>query len=278
MSKHHNTNQQAHHATRNGAKGRPKQAKDAMQSGPSAERNEERSSSSGLAGEMVERLQDGTAAVVGGISELAGSLKEEAVQDLAAAKEVVGETVDKVGEVIKDAQDAVVDAGEAVVASVKRNPMPAALAGFGLLCAGAGVTWMVMSSKSSASGARRPNGQGRARANGNGETDNGSARPRSSSVSKATQAAGRKLKDAGEGISTRGRQLGRAAQKTMRDNPLAAGATLAAVGAALGLAIPITRKEDEWLGEGRDEIVDKAEELARGAISKVENVTKAVRS
>lgn len=272
MSKHHPN--QAHHGSRNGAKGNPKQTKDAAQGGRAPERNEERSASStGFTGEMVERLQDGTAAVVGGISELAESVKQEAVQDLAAAKEAVGETVDKVGEVIKDAQEAVMDAGEAVVESVKRNPMPAALAGLGLLCAGAGVTWMVMSSRSSAAGgARKSNGQGRV----NGKTTgNGPARARSV-VTEATQAARRKLEGAGQDISSRGRRLGRAAQKSMQENPLAAGATLAAVGAALGLAIPITRQEDEWLGEGRDEIVDKAEELARGAISKVENVTKAV--
>jgi hypothetical protein len=136
---------------------------------------------------------------------------------------------------------------------------------------------MVMSSKSSTSdgnGARKPSGRG----NGgrNAAANAGSSRTTPSAVREATEAAGKKLKDVSQEISTRGRRLGRAAQKSMQDNPLAAGATLAAVGAAIGLAIPITRRENEWLGEGRDEIVDKAEELARGAIHKVENVTKAV--
>lgn len=52
----------------------------------------------------------------------------------------------------------------------------------------------------------------------------------------------------------------------IEENPLAVGAIALAVGAAVGLAIPSTSYENKLLGETREKLLSKAEEVTRGAI------------
>ena len=42
----------------------------------------------------------------------------------------------------------------------------------------------------------------------------------------------------------------------------------------MGLAIPISRVEDQWLGRARDEVMDKAADLAHETLEKVEGAAK----
>jgi ElaB/YqjD/DUF883 family membrane-anchored ribosome-binding protein len=58
----------------------------------------------------------------------------------------------------------------------------------------------------------------------------------------------------------------------MEENPFAVGAVALALGAAVGLAIPSTRVENQWMGEARENLMEKAEQTARDAIGKVEQV------
>lgn len=60
------------------------------------------------------------------------------------------------------------------------------------------------------------------------------------------------------------------AGRTMQQNPLALGATAVAVGAAVGLALPSTRKEQELLGGARDAALEKVAETVEQASPKVE--------
>jgi uncharacterized protein YjbJ (UPF0337 family) len=62
----------------------------------------------------------------------------------------------------------------------------------------------------------------------------------------------------------------------MRESPLAIGAVALALGAAAGLAIPQTRKENEWMGEARDTLVDKAQSVAHDTIEQVQQVAQKV--
>ena len=48
------------------------------------------------------------------------------------------------------------------------------------------------------------------------------------------------------------------------------GAAALLVGSAVGLAIPETEKENEWLGETRDSMLDKAQEMARTTASRAQ--------
>ncbi len=58
----------------------------------------------------------------------------------------------------------------------------------------------------------------------------------------------------------------------IEENPLAVGAVALALGAAVGFAIPLTKKENEYLGEYRDSVVEKAQATAQDAIGSVKQM------
>ncbi|MEO8072387.1 MAG: DUF3618 domain-containing protein [Acidobacteriota bacterium] len=58
----------------------------------------------------------------------------------------------------------------------------------------------------------------------------------------------------------------------MEENPLAVGAVALALGAAVGLAIPSTKIENQYMGEARNNLLQKAEVTARDAVEKVQQV------
>lgn len=60
----------------------------------------------------------------------------------------------------------------------------------------------------------------------------------------------------------------------MRDNPLAAGAVAIAAGTAVGLMIPSTQIESEYIGETGERLVERVEDVARGALDKVQDAAK----
>lgn len=64
----------------------------------------------------------------------------------------------------------------------------------------------------------------------------------------------------------------------IEENPLAVGAVAFAIGAAIGFAIPVTRKENEYLGEYRDAVVEKAQEAAQDAIGSVKQIAEDARN
>jgi hypothetical protein len=71
------------------------------------------------------------------------------------------------------------------------------------------------------------------------------------------------------------RQLEQRGVDVYQANPLAVGACFVAIGAALGFMLPRTSRENEWLGARGDQlraqVRGKAEELAHGALDKVED-------
>jgi len=58
-------------------------------------------------------------------------------------------------------------------------------------------------------------------------------------------------------------------QATLRGNPIAVGAAALALGAAIGIALPRTRPEDELLGGTRDEVIHRARDMAQDAANAV---------
>lgn len=60
-------------------------------------------------------------------------------------------------------------------------------------------------------------------------------------------------------------------QNTLETNPLAVGAVAVAAGAAIGLMLPITQKEDELMGEARDRLFSQAQDKAKETLKKVED-------
>lgn len=63
-------------------------------------------------------------------------------------------------------------------------------------------------------------------------------------------------------------------ERQMRENPLAIGALVLAVGAAMGMSMPTTPVERRVLGPVRDNLVDKVQDAAQGTIEKVQDVAK----
>lgn len=60
-------------------------------------------------------------------------------------------------------------------------------------------------------------------------------------------------------------------ESALRANPLAVGAIALTVGVAVGLALPHTEREDEWLGETRDRLVDRAQHVAHDVLEAAEH-------
>ena len=62
------------------------------------------------------------------------------------------------------------------------------------------------------------------------------------------------------------------ARSVMQENPLAVGIAMLAAGAIIGLAIPNTDVENQYFGETRDQLLDKAKSAARETADKAQHV------
>ncbi len=58
----------------------------------------------------------------------------------------------------------------------------------------------------------------------------------------------------------------------IEENPLAVGAVALALGAVVGFAIPLTKKENEYMGEYRDTVLEKAQTTAQDALGSVKQM------
>jgi hypothetical protein len=61
-------------------------------------------------------------------------------------------------------------------------------------------------------------------------------------------------------------------QHALHENPLAVGAVALAIGTAVGFSLPQTQRENELLGEARDTLIDRAQEVAQDTLEKVQQV------
>ena len=93
-----------------------------------------------------------------------------------------------------------------------------------------------------------------------------------STLGDATRSAGEAVGKVYEEAKVQGRRATSALENAYESNPLAVGAAVVAAGTIVGLALPTTRREDEWLGTGRDQVVSKAKEMAKEAIDKVDHI------
>lgn len=101
----------------------------------------------------------------------------------------------------------------------------------------------------------------------------------SSAASGVTGAASSAYEGASSLVSSTGKQATEVARKvqrqyedTLEENPLAIGAVALALGAVVGLAIPVTEYENQWMGETKDNLVNQVQDAARGAIERVQEV------
>jgi hypothetical protein len=94
-------------------------------------------------------------------------------------------------------------------------------------------------------------------------------------ASHAGSAAWESARHAGEYAYRSGRRARRTLLDAMQDEPLVFGALALAIGAAVGAALPPTRREDELMGDARDRVRDQAYSYGRDTLHRAEHVAEA---
>ena len=89
-------------------------------------------------------------------------------------------------------------------------------------------------------------------------------------ANRSTQA----LSDLGTKAKNTASSVGSRFEQVLHDNPLAIGAVAVAVGTAIGLVLPSTRFESQYIGETGERLVDSVEDVARGALDKVQDAAR----
>jgi Protein of unknown function (DUF3618) len=169
----------------------------------------------------------------------AASATAEKVKDMAQS---AGETAQELWET---------SGGTGLVQRIRNNPVPAVLASVGIV-------WLAFSN-----GQRRQNRY--ARRGGAGER-------RPGEQGSASAASGRSMLQETSATTRRVvRQSSRRIESMVRDYPLAVGAAAAIVGVSLGMVVPETERENELMGETRDNTIERAQEAASGAVERVKD-------
>jgi hypothetical protein len=208
------------------------------------------------------------------------------------------------------AKDTAREAGSSVVDTIRNNPVPAALTGAGivglswLIASGSGGNsssrgtsgrqsldsgpYYYGSSErsyptyyeeyegreyyegSSSEGSRRERaqeatGQAQARA----QEAAGQARERASQMGGQIQG---RTSEAGDQAQYQARRAKSGFQQTLQENPLALGALAAGLGAAVAFIAPGTSKENEAMGETRDNLVERGKQSARETRERAQKV------
>jgi ElaB/YqjD/DUF883 family membrane-anchored ribosome-binding protein len=186
----------------------------------------------------------------------------------------VGETLSEVTEpalqMAGRAGNAIKEVGVTVGDKIYKNPIPLALIGLG-------VGMLVMrsyrgSSYNSSSSRKLSQGQRRNYELG----DSGEERhtpQRSTGASTLNQ-----VKETASDLANRSTEtlsdLSTRFGNVMRENPLAVGAVAIAAGTAVGLILPSTRIESEYIGETGERLVERVEDVARDALGRVQDAAK----
>jgi len=196
--------------------------------------------------------------------ELKDQVSAEVKTELSSAQAAFRDAVvGKVEDMVQSTRESVSSAGRALVNTVKENPIPAALVGVGLV-------WMLTNSlsrsRSKSSGlskvVRQATQAVSEAAQTTGERLGDAATRVKESADEAAEAASHEISHLAHAAGETGERVGRRAGEFFTENPLAVGAAVLAAGALVGMAIPITHKEKEWLGDARGDLADKAERLA----------------
>jgi ElaB/YqjD/DUF883 family membrane-anchored ribosome-binding protein len=220
------------------------------------------------------------------VGQVKETVREATIGKVERVMERVGETISEVSEPALEmagrAGTAIKDAGSSVADSMWRNPIPVALIGLGvgmlLMKNFRGQSYSSTSTRRLPQGRRVPNyamsNEGRMRqTQGSGTLDN-VKETASDLANRSTQALsdfGTKAKNTASTVTTRFEQM-------LHDNPLAIGAVAVAAGTAVGLVLPATRFESEYIGETGEKLVDSVEDVARGALDKVQDAARQMTS
>jgi gas vesicle protein len=231
-------------------------------------------------------------------SYLKAQVKEQVIEQYKQVRDTVREaTIGKVEDMVERVSDSVYETRRTIVDTITANPIPSALVGIGL-------AWLWMNrGHDSRSGRPRFDDRHRSgRRYEEWERNADTTRNLASKTGDAVSEVAGQIQDAASSLADKAKatisgvvdqaqasagqfvdQTQRRAQRveerfnaTLRDSPLAIGAVALALGTAVGLAVPQTRKENEWMGEARDTLVDKAQSVAHDAMEQVQQVAQKV--
>lgn len=211
---------------------------------------------------------------------LMGQVKET-VRDATIGKvervvETVGETISDVTEPAREvaalAGNAIKEVGTTVADKIWKNPIPVTLIGLGVGMLVVRNFWGD-GTKTSSSRTSLPNrrtnyelgdvgnvGQPRQTLQSTGASTLNQVKETASDLAS-------RAKDSASSVGTRFGEL-------CRENPLAVGAVAVAAGTAVGLMLPSTQLESEYIGETGEKLVESVEDVARDALGKVQDAAK----
>ncbi|MBV9225887.1 MAG: DUF3618 domain-containing protein [Acidobacteriaceae bacterium] len=232
-------------------------------------------------------------------------IREKATEAYDTAKTAVKEaTIGKAEKIVSNVSEAVTDmtgrAGSAIKSSsavqyIRDNPIPFALVGIGMgmlalnarkkdqlsYSSGRKADFNVYSSSGmgNASATDQPSITDRARSAVSGVAD--TARVATERATSAVSSAASSVRDvassaadtASQKFNQGTRVVGDRYNNMLQENPMALGVVALAAGALVGMVLPGTRVEGEYLGEARDRLVDQAKSVAQEAVGKVQRVT-----
>ncbi|MDP9368269.1 MAG: DUF3618 domain-containing protein [Chloroflexota bacterium] len=223
------------------------------------------------------------------------AVRELTDQARAAVREA---TVGRVERVASNANQSAQGVGASVTQLIKQNPGAAALTGLGL-------GWMWMSRSGGSSGSQPMQSAQQTAGSAVGQVQEVSGRiagqvqhSTGHIVDQVQETTGQVVSRAEETVEQAGDQLQYQAhqmqhqvqhqahqvkhqvqrartrfQQTLNQNPLPMGVLAVAVGGATALLAPTTQRESQLVGEARDQVVDRVETAAQGAVEKVQQVT-----
>lgn len=210
------------------------------------------------------------------------TVREATIGKVERVMETIGEVTEPAREAMSRAGSTIKEAGTSVGYSVWRNPIPLALIGLGV-----GMLFMKSRRGNGYDSWSRDTSPRPKRQNLSGGGQLGQTRYTTgdayneSTFNQVKETAGNLANRSTETLSNLGSKAREGANEVsnrfgqlLHDNPLAVGAVAMAAGTAVGLALPSTRFESEYIGETSEKLVDKAEEVARGAIDKVQDAAK----
>lgn len=215
--------------------------------------------------EIQERLSPEN--LVGQVKE---TVREATIGKVERAMSSVGETLTEVTEPAREmagrAGHAIKEVGTTVADTFYKNPIPLALIGLGV-----GMLAMRSFRGTSYSKSPRPRYAQQQTGMGTGTSALNQVKETASDLASRTTDAlsnfGTQAKNSATAVTTR-------FERMMHENPLAVGAVAVAAGTAIGLMLPSTQFESEYIGETGERIVERVEDVARDALGKVQDTAK----
>lgn len=207
-------------------------------------------------------------------------------------------TIGKVQHMATNTRERIAETSRGLAQTIRENPLPAAMAA-------AGLGWLILSSRDQRSTSRFTNGDPDEfaipdesyqatgiRAGVRNVADNVAEKAQdlkekaadlTDKAQEATQRVVERARATGDRVAERAdltmhrvqqraRTTARRVENQYEETPMGIGAVALALGLAIGLSVPSTRKEAALMGDARDKLVDKTRERLADTKEKVENI------